>query len=77
MAINLNMGSRRGATPPKDAMVHDGDLWSPYKTTRVRSHIRHILKTRRARELYGSEADEESEIHEGTNSLHLGGIVLP
>jgi hypothetical protein len=30
-----HMGSRRGVTPPKDEMVHDGDLWSPYKRTRV------------------------------------------
>jgi hypothetical protein len=24
--IRLNMGSRRGTTPPKDTMIHNGDL---------------------------------------------------
>lgn len=34
------MASRRGATPPKDATIHDGDLCSPYKRTSVHNQGR-------------------------------------
>jgi hypothetical protein len=27
-------------THPKDAMVHEGDIWSPYKNTRVHNQGR-------------------------------------
>jgi hypothetical protein len=72
-----NMGLQRGSTPPKDAIVYDGDLWSPYKRTRVHNQGRKFERQGDQEELYGYEADEEGELPQGAKSLHLGGLVLP
>jgi hypothetical protein len=71
--ICLDMGSLRGATPPKDATVRDGDLWKAYKRTRVLNQGRKkFAKTKRQGELYDSEVDEEEELPQGAKSLHSG-----
>jgi hypothetical protein len=41
--IRLDMGSRRGTTPPKDVTVHNGDLWRAYKRTRAHNQGRQVL----------------------------------
>jgi hypothetical protein len=72
-----HMGSRRGATPPKDVMIHNGDLWSPYKRTRAHNQGRIFGRQGEQEEICGSEADKEGKLPQGAKSLHMGGLVFP
>jgi hypothetical protein len=58
---------------PKDATVHDGDHWRAYKRTRVHNQKgKNFGKTKRQRELYDFEVDEEEMLPQGAKSLHFG-----
>jgi hypothetical protein len=34
------IGLRRDTTHPKDVIIHEGEIWSPYKRTRVHNQGR-------------------------------------
>jgi hypothetical protein len=59
--VDEHMGSRRGVTHPKNITICDGDLWSPYKRTRVHNQGRRLAQQGEQDQLCDSKADLDEE----------------
>jgi hypothetical protein len=64
-------------THPKDMMIHEGDVWSPYKITRVHNQEGIMEECKIKVKVLRQFQIRRGELTQGSKLLHMGGLVFP